>query len=239
MGFDLECTGVCLKPGQPDYGHKRSFYVGHVEAGQRLKLVTDSWKISSTWSLHETFCHRLLCPCRTLLLFTASWNGFYLVYCQMFPTFAMFTAVSCVWHCILRPWCHPTRVCAKLCDIFTTFITNVAIIYAQASPRPLDCSAWLAFWSVFYFVPHAIAFSLLLLRFIQPRLARLIRARQISHFVLVFFTLEVSTVNWIEVKLSCYHDLFRAVSQHHHRSMRRHLFFSKLHISSSSARLSR
>lgn len=185
IGVGLGYTGVCPKTGQPVYGHVRSFDMGQVEAGLSLKHVIDSWNISTTRWLRETFYDRLPRSCRTPLVFiiSAFWHGFYPGYYQMFLTFALFTTVSRMWHRTMRPYCRPTRTCAKLYDLFTTFITNVAINYAQAPFHLLDWSTSLTFWSVFYFVPHAIAFSLLLIRFVQPRLARSVRARQLNHFV--------------------------------------------------------
>ncbi|THD26162.1 Lysophospholipid acyltransferase 2 [Fasciola hepatica] len=185
IGVGLGYTGVCPKTGQPIYAHVRSFDMVQVEAGLSLKHVIDSWNISTTRWLREAFYDRLPRSCRTPLVFiiSAFWHGFYPGYYQMFLTFALFTIVSRMWHRTMRPYCRPNRACAQVYDLFTIFITNVAINYAQAPFHLLDWSASLKFWSVFYFVPHAIAISLLLIRFVQPRLARSVRARHLNHFV--------------------------------------------------------
>ncbi|VDP91142.1 unnamed protein product [Echinostoma caproni] len=185
IGAGLGYTGICPKTGEPLYPHVINFDLRQIESGLGLKHVIDAWNISTTRWLREVFYDRLPRSFRTPLVFiiSAFWHGFYPGYYLMFLTFALFTIVSRMWHRTVRPYCRPNHVCAQAYDLFTMVVTNMAINYAQAPFHLLDWSASLTFWSAFYFVPHMIAFLLLLIRFVQPRLARSVRARRLNHFV--------------------------------------------------------
>nr|CAH8845882.1 unnamed protein product [Trichobilharzia regenti] len=162
-------TGQCPRTGRTLNHHVRNFNFIQVESGIGLKDVVDAWNISTTRWLRETFYDRLPTAYRTILVFiiSAFWHGFYPGYYIMFLSFALFTTVSRIWRRHCRVYFRKTPLCIHAYDIFTMIITNFIINYGQAPFHLLDFYASIKFLSLFYFIPHLIAFIILIAYFFK------------------------------------------------------------------------
>ncbi|CAH8845923.1 unnamed protein product [Trichobilharzia szidati] len=162
-------TGQCPRTGRTLNHHVRNFNFIQVESGVGLKDVVDAWNISTTRWLRETFYDRLPTAYRTILVFiiSAFWHGFYPGYYIMFLSFALFTTVSRIWRRHCRVYFRKTPLSIHFYDIFTMIITNFIINYGQAPFHLLDFYASVKFLSLFYFIPHLIAFIILIAYFLK------------------------------------------------------------------------
>uniref|UniRef100_A0A0K0DYI1 Membrane-bound O-acyltransferase domain-containing protein n=1 Tax=Strongyloides stercoralis TaxID=6248 RepID=A0A0K0DYI1_STRER len=147
------------KNGEEKWDLCTNVNVKNVELSYSLKECIDNWNIGTCRWLRLTVYNRLPKSYRTLgtFILSAIWHGFHPGYYVTFTTAAIFTDASRIFRKYFRPYFILSSENKQMYDIFTFFVTRLAIIYG-AIPFSLETFyKSIIFLKQFYFGGHLIA----------------------------------------------------------------------------------
>uniref|UniRef100_A0A0K0FZ11 Membrane-bound O-acyltransferase domain-containing protein n=1 Tax=Strongyloides venezuelensis TaxID=75913 RepID=A0A0K0FZ11_STRVS len=152
------------KNGEEKWDLCTNVNVKHVELCYSLKECIDNWNIGTCKWLRLTVYERLPKSSRTTGTFICSaiWHGFHPGYYITFTTAALFTNASRTFRRYFNSYFTLSEEGKKVYNIFTFFITRLAIIYGSIPFILETLFNSIIFLKRFYFLGHIIAIFIIL-----------------------------------------------------------------------------